>query len=252
MSVDKMATTEPKVALVTGAAKRIGAEIARTLHYEGYFVVIHYRHSESEAKQLQTELELKRSNSTLLVKEDLLNIANLPLMVSHILQQTIRLDILVNNASSFYPTLMGSITEQQFDDLIGSNLKAPLFLSQACAPALQQTNGCIINIVDIHGQRPLKGYPAYSVAKAGLHMLTQSLARELGPHIRVNGVAPGAILWPEHADNTQMHVNLIAKTALKNEGSPQDIAKTVLFLAKDAPYITGQIIAVDGGRLLNH
>ena len=247
-----MATTEPKVALVTGAAKRIGAEIARTLHQAGYFVVIHYRHSESEAKQLQTELELVRSNTTLLVKEDLLNIASLPRMISHILQQTARLDILVNNASSFYPTPIGSITEQQFDDLIGSNLKAPLFLSQACAPALQQTNGCIVNIVDIHGQRPLKGYSTYSVAKAGLQMLTQSLARELGPYIRVNGVAPGAILWPEHAANTQMHENLIAKTALKTEGSPHDIARTVLFLAKDAPYITGQIIAVDGGRLLNH
>jgi pteridine reductase len=252
MSVDKMANTEPKVALVTGAAKRIGAEIARILHQAGYFVVIHYRNSELEAKQLQAELEHERQNSTLLIQEDLLNITNLFVMVSDILKQTKRLDILVNNASSFYPTPLGSITEQQFDDLIGSNLKAPLFLSQACAEALQQTNGCIINIVDIHGQRPLKGYPAYSVAKAGLHMLTQSLARELGPHIRVNGVAPGAILWPEHADNTQMHVNLIAKTALKTEGSPQDISKTVLFLAKDAPYITGQIIAVDGGRLLNH
>jgi pteridine reductase len=252
MSQIKMTTIDSKVALITGAARRIGAEIVRTLHQAGYFVVIHYRSSESEAKQLQTELELVRSNSTLLVKEDLLNIANLPLMVSHILQQTRRLDILVNNASSFYPTPIGLITEQQFDDLIGSNLKAPLFLSQACAPALQQTNGCIVNIVDIHGQRPLKGYSTYSVAKAGLQMLTQSLARELGPSIRVNGVAPGAILWPEHAANAPMHAKLIAKTALKTEGSPQDIAKTVLFLAKDAPYITGQIIAIDGGRLLNH
>ena len=247
-----MPKTDSKVALVTGAAKRIGAEIARTLHQAGYFVVIHYRSSKHEAEALQLELESKRTASTLLIQADLLNVSELPCLVDNIIAKTGKLNVLVNNASSFYATPIGSITELQFDDLIGSNLKAPLFLSQAVSSYLQQTNGCIINIVDIHGIRPLKAYPTYSVAKAALNMLTLSLARELGPEVRVNGVAPGAILWPEHQGNAAMHKDLIAKTALKREGSPSDIAETVLFLADRATYITGQIIAVDGGRLLNH
>jgi pteridine reductase len=173
-------------------------------------------------------------------------------VIAQTVAQAGKLDVLVNNASSFYPTPMGTLTEQQFDDLMGTNLKAPLFLAQAAMPQLRANHGCIINIVDIHGFRPLKNYPAYCAAKAGLLMLTQSLARELGPEVRVNGVAPGAILWPEMAENHAMHKDLLARTALKREGSPEDIAKTVLFLVRDADYITGQVIPVDGGRMLNH
>jgi pteridine reductase len=247
-----MATLQGKTALITGAARRIGAAIARTLHAAGATVVIHYRSSSREAEALQMELNGKRENSCFLVQGDLLEIAALPALVGQVVEKIGRLDILVNNASSFYPTPMGSLTEQQFDDLIGTNLKAPLFLAQAATPQLREHAGCIINIVDIHGFRPLKGYPAYCAAKAGLLMLTQSLARELGPEVRVNGVAPGAILWPEMAENHAMHADLLARTALKREGSPEDIARTVLFLVRDADYITGQVIPVDGGRMLNH
>ncbi|QTR52850.1 pteridine reductase [Thiothrix unzii] len=247
-----MATLEGKVVLLTGAARRIGAVIARTLHAAGATVVIHYRHSAADAQQLQTALNTQRAASCFLVQGDLLAVAQLPSLIAETLALTGRLDVLVNNASSFYPTPIGTLTETQFDDLIGTNLKAPLFLAQAAASQLRANHGCIINIVDIHGFRPLKGYPAYCAAKAGLLMLTQSLARELGPEVRVNGVAPGAILWPEMAENHAMHQDLLAKTALKREGSPEDIARTVLFLVRDADYITGQVIPVDGGRVLNH
>lgn len=247
-----MATLAGKVVLLTGAARRIGAAIARTLHAAGATVVIHYRHSAQAAETLQSELNRIRPNSCLLTQGDLLDVNAISHIVQHTLEQAGRLDVLVNNASSFYPTPLATLSEQQFDDLIGTNLKAPLFLAQAANPHLQKSHGCIINIVDIHGLRPLKGYPAYSAAKAGLWMLTQSLARELGPHVRVNGVAPGAILWPEMAENHAMHQELLAKTALKREGSPDDIARAVLFLVRDADYITGQVIPVDGGRMLNH
>jgi pteridine reductase len=247
-----MATLENKVVLVTGAARRIGAVIARTLHGAGATVVIHYRSSAADAQTLQEELNAQRANSCFLVQGDLLAIAQLPDVIAQTVAQAGKLDVLVNNASSFYPTPMGTLTEQQFDDLMGTNLKAPLFLAQAAMPQLRANHGCIINIVDIHGFRPLKNYPAYCAAKAGLLMLTQSLARELGPEVRVNGVAPGAILWPEMAENHAMHKDLLARTALKREGSPEDIAKTVLFLVRDADYITGQVIPVDGGRMLNH
>lgn len=247
-----MATLDGKVVLITGAARRIGAEIAEMLHAVGATVVIHYRHSQAAAMDLQQKLNTQRPNSCWLLSGDLLVVNNLPHLVEQVITWTGRLDVLINNASSFYPTPIGSLTEQQFDDLIGTNLKAPLFLAQAAAPYLQQSQGCIINLVDIHGFRPLKNYPAYCAAKAGLVMVTQSLARELGPQVRVNGVAPGAILWPEMAENTAMHQELLAKTALKREGSPTDIATTVLFLVRDAPYITGQVIPVDGGKMLNH
>lgn len=247
-----MATLEGKVALLTGAARRIGAETARTLHAAGATVVIHYRHSSQDAETLQAELNSIRPDSCLLVQGDLLEVATLPALIANVVAQAGRLDILVNNASSFYPTPLDTLSEQQFDDLIGTNLKAPLFMAQAAAPHLQANQGCIINIVDIHGFRPLKGYVAYCVAKAGLLMLTQSLARELGPEVRVNGVAPGAILWPEMSENHAMHADILAKTALHREGSPADITRTVLFLVRDADYITGQVIPVDGGRLLNH
>ncbi len=239
-----------KVALITGAARRIGAVIAKQLHKAGADVVIHYRHSTDDATALQQELNQYRQNSCFLVQGDLLHIEQFPRIIQTIINQTARLDILVNNASSFYPTPIGQITEQDWNDLIGSNLKAPLFLSQVASPHLKAAGGCIINIIDIHGLRPMKGYPVYSPAKAGLVMLTQSLARELAPDVRVNGVAPGAIIWPEN-QSEQSTDEIINRIPLKRQGSPEDIAKTVLFLAQDADYITGHIIPVDGGRLLN-
>lgn len=247
-----MITLNNKIVLLTGAARRIGAATARTLHTAGATVVIHYRNSSQAAETLQAELNAARPDSCFLLQGDLLDVAAMPALIAQVVAQTGRLDILVNNASSFYPTPLDSLSEQQFDDLIGTNLKAPLFMAQAAAPQLRANHGCIINIVDIHGFRPLKGYVAYCVAKAGLLMLTQSLARELGPEVRVNGVAPGAILWPEMSENHAMHADILAKTALHREGNPEDIAKTVLFLVRDADYITGQVIPVDGGRLLNH
>ncbi len=247
-----MSNLKGKVALVTGSAKRIGAETIRTLHEVGANVVVHYRRSSKDAKKLFLELNNLRENSCFLVQADLNNIKKIEEMVDSIIKKMGRLDILVNNASTFYPTKVGEITENDWDDLIGSHVKAPLFLSQAVVPYLKLTQGCIINIVDIHGIRPMKNYPVYSMAKSALLMLTQSLARELGPDIRVNGIAPGAILWPEQAENKSDQEELLSKTALKRMGTPQDIAKTILFLVRDADYITGQVIPVDGGRVLNH
>ena len=247
-----MSNLKGKVALVTGSARRIGADTVRTLHAAGANVVVHYRHSSKDAKKLFLELNNLRDDSCFLVQADLNNIKKIEEMVDSIIKKMGRLDILVNNASTFYPTKVGEITENDWDDLMGSNVKAPLFLSQAVVPYLKLTQGGIINIVDIHGIRPMKNYPVYSMAKSALLMLTQSLARELGPDIRVNGVAPGAILWPEQAENESDQEELLSKTALKRMGTPQDIAKTILFLVRDADYITGQVIPVDGGRVLNH
>ncbi|HHL19543.1 MAG TPA: pteridine reductase [Thiothrix sp.] len=247
-----MAELTGKTVLITGAAKRIGAVIARRLHAAGARIVIHYRTSSEAAKLLATELNVERVQSAIIYQANLCDIKQLPKIIDYVLLEYGRLDVLINNASSFYPTLVGEITEQQWDDLLCSNLKAPLFLSQAAASALQDSNGCIINMIDIHGMRPMKGHSVYSAAKAGLYMLTQSLARELGEKVRVNGIAPGAILWPEDEVNQVSQIELLAKTALKKQGSPDDIAATVLFLVRDAPYITGQVIAVDGGRMLNH
>jgi pteridine reductase len=242
-----------KVLLITGAARRIGAEIVRTLHAEGMNIALHYRNSREEAEALKQELEASRPDSVSLVQADLLHTSELPGLVKQTIERWGRLDVLINNASTFYSTPVGSITEDDWDLLVGSNLKAPLFLTQAAAPELAIHRGCIVNIIDIHAFRPLKGYPVYSAAKAALKTLTESMARELGPDIRVNGVAPGAILWPEQEEPYgDQHKEIIQRTALKREGSPEDIAKTVLFLVKDAPYITGQIIPVDGGRMLAH
>lgn len=243
-------TPGDKVALVTGAAQRVGAEIARELHRSGLRVVIHYRASAAAATALKDELLAVRPDSAALIRGDLLDSAALPTLVEQARRAWGRLDVLVNNASSFYPTPVGSIGETQWDDLIGSNLKAPLFLSQAAAPLLAAQQGCIVNIVDIHADRPLKGYPLYCAAKAGLAMLTKSLARELAPAIRVNAVAPGAILWPEHASEEARRA-IISRTALKRQGHPRDIARTVRFLVTEADYITGQTITVDGGRSLS-
>jgi len=246
-------SSEPaNVVLITGAAHRIGAQIAECLHAAGMNIVLHYRSSDQAAQSLADRLNLIRSDSVITLQADLLDTASLPRLIEQAYQHWGRLDALVNNASSFYPTAIGEITEQQWDDLMGSNLKAPLFLAQAAAPLLKQQHGCIVNIVDIHAQKPLKDHPVYSVAKAGLQMLTLSLARELGPEVRVNGVAPGAILWPEVALNPAAKQHIVDSTALKRQGQPNDIAATVLFMIRDAPYITGQVLCVDGGRTLSH
>ncbi len=237
-----------KVALITGGAKRLGNAIAHALHAEGTNLVIHYRHSHEAANSLVAELNTLRPDSALSVHADLLDIASLPALIAACITRFGRLDMLINNASSFYQTPVGSITEAHWDELIGSNLKAPLFLAQAAAPHLRATHGLIINMVDIHAFRPLPSYTVYSVAKAGLGTLTKSLARELGPEVRVNGIAPGPVLWPEQRMNADLQVEIINKTALKRQGSPEDIARAALFFAKDAPYVTGQILAVDGGR----
>jgi pteridine reductase len=241
-----------KVALITGAAHRIGATIARTLHAEGMNIALHFRSSRSAAEALHAELNRLRPNSVILIQADLQDVNALPGLVRAAETAWGRLDVLVNNASTFYPTAIGSITEAHWEDLVGSNLKAPLFLSQAAAPALARQHGCIVNIIDIHAQRPMKGFPVYSVAKAGLAMLTMSLARELGPHIRVNGVAPGAILWPEHELAEENKAEIIDRTALKRQGEPADIARAVRYLVRDADYVSGQILNVDGGRSLGY
>ncbi len=212
--------------------------------------MIHYRSSASEARALQDELNQSRMNSVSLVQADLLNISGLPKLVAETVNRFGRLDVLINNASSFFPTNLGEITESSWDDLVGTNLKAPLFLSQAAAPQIRKHHGSIVNIVDIHADKPLKNYLVYSTAKGGLVALTKSLAREIGPEARANAVAPGAILWPEDeiwADALSRQ-RIINQTLLKRVGHPEDIAKTVAFLVADAPYITGEVIAVDGGR----
>jgi pteridine reductase len=236
-------------ALITGAAKRIGAVIARTLHDAGANVAIHYHSSADAAAALVAELAAKRKGSAFAVAADVRNVPELERMARAVLDRTGgRLDVLVNNASNFYPTPLGTVTEEQWEDLVGSNLKAPLFLSQALLPALREARGVIVNIVDVHAQRPLRDHPAYGAAKAGLAMLTRSLAKDLGPQVRVNGVSPGAILWPDEGMSDQLRAAIIKQTALKRSGTPEDIAAAVLFLVRDAPYVTGQILAVDGGR----
>lgn len=242
-----------QTALITGAAKRIGAEISRMLHAEGMNIAIHYRSSEDEAQALCNELNALRADSAIILQADLLNISDLNQLVDKAASYWGSLNVLINNASTFYPTPVGNITEAQWNDLMGSNLKAPLFLSQAAAPHLIAAHGNIINIVDVHAFRPMKQHPVYCAAKAGLAMLTQSLARELGPEVRVNGVAPGAIMWPESGleDDTTTQQMILDRTALKRKGEPRDIAAAVRFLIRDADYITGQVLPVCGGRSLN-
>jgi pteridine reductase len=237
-----------RLVLVTGGARRVGAEIVRVLHEAGASVMIHYRSSAGAANDLMGDLNRTRPGSAAVHCGNLLDPDAADGLVAAALREFGRIDILINNASTFYATPVGGITVAQWDDLMGSNLKAPFFLAQAAAPSLRTQRGLIINIVDIHALRPLKGHPVYSIAKAGLAMLTRSLARELGPDIRVNGIAPGPVLWPEGGVDEALKRKIIAKTALKRPGTPQDVARAVLFLAKDAPYVTGQIIAVDGGR----
>ena len=239
---------DDQVILITGGARRIGAQIARTLHAAGARIVVHYRSSTAAAKELGAELNAARPGSAALFAADLQRDEAPEQLIGAAVGHFGRLDALINNASTFYRTPVGQITHAAWNDLMGSNLRAPLFLAQAAAPHLAKQRGVIINVIDIHGLRPLKGYPLYSIAKAGLAMVTRSLARELGPGVRVNGIAPGPVLWAEHDLDDSMKREIIAKTALKRAGSPQDIARTALFLIRDAPYITGQIIPVDGGR----
>jgi pteridine reductase len=234
--------------LVTGAARRVGAAIARKLHTAGANVVLHYRTSATAAESLARELNEARAGSVRTLQADLLDLNQLAPLIDAAVAAFGRLDVLVNNASTFYPTPLGAITAEDWDDLMGTNVRAPLFLSQAAAPALRKTGGLIVNIVDIHGSRPLKRFTVYCTAKAALAMLTRSLARELAPQIRVNGIAPGPILWPKDAPEPDTKAKIISQTLLRRQGSPDDVARTVLFFAAEAPFVTGQILAVDGGR----
>jgi pteridine reductase len=242
-----------KTVLVTGGAKRVGAAIVRRLHGAGANVAIHCRASLLEAQMLRDELNETHPDSACVIQADLLEVATLPRVVNEVIQQFGQLDALVNNASSFYPTPLDKMNEQQWDDLLGTNLKAPLFLAQAAMPELRRRHGCIVNISDIHAGFPMYGHLLYNIAKSGLDGLTRALAQELAPQIRVNGIAPGVNIWPESADwqDEEKRRKHIAHTLLKREGEPDDIAKAVQFLIADAPYITGQIIAVDGGRSIN-
>jgi pteridine reductase len=239
-----------KTVLITGGAKRVGAAICRRLHGAGANLMIHYRSSRGEAEKLASELNARRADSCALVQGDLLHTDHLPKLVEAALERFGRLDVLINNASSFHPTPVGEIREGDWLDLVGTNLKAPLFLSQAAAEALRHSHGCIVNIADIHAERPMKSYVVYSLAKAGLVALTKSLAHELGPNVRVNAVAPGPIQWPEDRPdfNEDERRRIIAHTLLKRAGEPDDIARAVEYLILGAPYVTGVVLPVDGGR----
>jgi pteridine reductase len=239
-----------KNVLITGTAKRIGAACARMLHGEGCNVFLHYRSSKEAALQLCFDLNQIRPDSAYMMQADLLKMEELEALASEACRVWGGIDVLINNASSFYPTAVADVTEQQWDELMGSNLKAPLFLAKSLSETLAKNRGCIVNIVDIHAERGLLGYPIYSIAKAGLVAMTKILAREFGPSVRVNGVAPGAILWPDNELSEQERQEILQRVALKRKGEPTDIAKAVRFLIKDADYMTGQILTVDGGRTL--
>ena len=244
---------QDRAVLITGAARRIGAAIARRLHAEGARVVLHCHKSRDEAERVAAELNAARPESCAIVQADLLQVAALPRLAEEAARAFGRLDALVNNASSFYATPFGTITAGQWDDLIGTNLRAALFLAQAAAPQLREARGAIVNVVDIHAERPLRDFVVYTIAKAGLAGLTRSLALELGPDVRVNGVAPGAILWPDggaHFSGAERG-RITSQTPLERIGSPDDVAGAVKYLLFDAPFVTGEILAVDGGRHLH-
>jgi pteridine reductase len=250
-TTDNTSTTNiTAVALITGGGRRIGAAIARRLHQQGFNIILHYRKSSHEAQALAKTLNNARPHSASSLYADLTCNNEIQQLAKQSITIWGRIDVLINNASSYYPTPFGEVTEHQWDDLVASNTKAPFFLSQALAPELTKQQGCIINIVDIHAERPVMDYSPYTIAKAGNAMLTKSLARELAPAVRVNGVAPGVIIWPENAaqHSDQEKQRILNQIPLGREGSADDIAKTVLFFINDAPYITGQILAVDGGR----
>jgi pteridine reductase len=250
MNAADTARLSGKVVLVTGAARRVGAVIAAALHRAGARAAIHYRRSQSEAEALVGRLNAVRAESARAFRADLAESRACETLIEEVLRAFGRLDVLVNNASTFYPTPVGSITPDQFEDLVGSNLKAPLFLSQAAAPALAKHEGLILNIGDIHGLRPLAGHVVYSAAKAALLMLTRSLARELGPAVRVNAIAPGPVMWPERGVDEALRERIVARTALKRAGSADDVAQAAVYFATAAGFVTGQVLAVDGGRLV--
>jgi len=237
-----------KFALVTGAARRVGAAIAAELHAAGFDLAIHCNRSMEDAQALVARLNAERNDSAFALQADLLESGACERLAQEALARAGRLDCLVNNASGFYPRAVGEITEEDWRVLVGSNLKAPLFLSQALAPALKESRGIIVNMVDIHARYPLKGYPVYSLAKAGLVTLTRSLAGELAPEVRVNGIAPGLVMWPEPPPPENVRKAVLARTPLGRSGTPEDVARLARFVVCDAPFVTGQIIAVDGGR----
>ena len=240
--------TTAKVALVTGGAKRVGAAIAGELHAAGFTLAVHCNRSLADADALVARLNGLRSGSAFALQADLLEEGACGRLAEETLSHAGRIDCLVNNASTFYPTSVGEITEADWHSLVGSNLKAPVFLSQALAPALKASRGVIVNMVDIHARTPLKGYPVYSLAKAGLASLTRSLAGELAPEVRVNGIAPGMVMWAEPPPPENVKKAILARTPLGRAGAPEDVARLVRFVVCDAPFVTGQIIAVDGGR----
>ncbi|MBU6200324.1 MAG: pteridine reductase [Xanthomonadaceae bacterium] len=243
-----MKSEQRPVALITGAAKRVGAQIARSLHAAGYDLALHYRHSRSEMDALCAELNTARSGSAHAIRADLADVETLPRIVADCIARFGRLDALVNNASTFYATPVGSVTPAQWDELFASNARAPFFLAQAAAPHLKSVQGAIVNIVDIYAERPLPGHPVYCMAKAALAMMTLALARELGPEVRVNAVAPGNVLWSTNFIKAETAAMVEQRTTLKRQGSPEDIAVAVLFLLKDANYCSGAILPIDGGR----
>lgn len=251
-----MNKTSPAVCLITGAGRRIGTQVAKTMHENGFNLVLHYHQSDQEVKQLVTDFNHIRPDSAHAIKADMRDLEAIKSLAETTYQQWQRLDILINNAAVFYPTTITTCTEAHWNEIMDINLKAPLFLIQALTAALRNHHGCIINMLDIHGERPLKEHPIYCASKAGLAMLTRSLARELAPDIRCNGIAPGAILWPDNGNddqkNEEQKKEIISRTPLKRSGTPTDIAKAVLFLTKDANYMTGQTITIDGGRTLSN
>ncbi len=241
-------TASTKTVLITGGAKRIGRQMALTLHKAGHNIAVHYRSSANAANELAAELNKQRANSAFIVQGDLLDIDGTPKIIDAVVAEFGRLDALINNASSLYPTPIELLENDFWNDLVGSNLKAPAFLTKYAAKHLRDTGGSIINIVDIHARNPMANHPIYCAAKAGLEMLTKALARDLAPAIRVNGVSPGAILWPEQNSSAAEQEEILQKIPLQRLGDPEDIANMVRFLIDEAPYITGQVIAVDGGR----
>ncbi len=247
----KSSDLDGSVILITGAAQRIGATVTRKLHALGAKLIVHYRNSAEPAEGLRDELNALRNDSVQLAQGDLADAKQCRLVVDQAAACWGKLDTLINNASSFYPTPIGQASDDDWEQLIGSNVKGPFFLSQAAAPWLRKTKGCIVNMVDIHAERPMAGHAIYNIAKAGSAMLTKTLARELGPDIRVNGVAPGAILWPSSGLEDDIKDVILDRTALKRPGTPEDIAAAIIYLIRDAQYTTGQILAVDGGRSLN-
>ena len=243
-------TSSGKTILITGGAKRIGRQMALTLHEAGHTIVVNYRSSSGAADQLVRELNQQRPDSASSFQADLLDMNSIPRLIAHCVSEHGKLDVLINNASTFYPTPIELLEDDFWNDLMGSNLKAPAFLAKSAAEHLRETNGSIINMVDIHARFPMENHPVYCSAKAGLEMLTKSLARDLAPQIRVNGVAPGAVLWPENDAGMASHDEILSKIPLQRMGDPEDVARLVRFLVDEGAYMTGQIIAVDGGRSL--